>query len=71
MDRSNAVWMVFIGGILLVLLGGHLYLIRGQNQLVGGLPLWLWLQVVLLFLVLGGLWITMTKLAESDSEALQ
>lgn len=57
--------VVFYGLLLLlfVLAVGHLYLLEGLTGRHLGLPLWLWLQVVVVFAMLGIAWITIRLVA--------
>ena len=50
---------VFLGllVLLLVIAVGHLYVLAGLTDLYLGLPLWLWLQLVVVSVMLGLAWI--------------
>lgn len=56
---------VFYGLILslLVIAIGHLYVLEGVTELYLGLPLWIWVQLVVVFAMVGIAWIAIQLVA--------
>lgn len=61
---------VFYGLVVLLLLFavGHLYLIQGFTDRYLGVPLWLWLQIVVVFAMIGIAWIAVRLYAVATAE---
>lgn len=49
--------------LLLALAVGHLYLIEGFTDLYLGLPLWVWLELLVVFAMVGIAWIAVQLVA--------
>lgn len=59
-------------GLLVSLLGiavGHLYVLRGMTDLVLGLPLWVWLQLLVVAVMLALAWIAVQLVAAANARA--
>lgn len=61
---------VFYGlvALLLLLAVGHLYLLQGFTDRYLGLPLWLWLQILVVFAMVGIAWIAVRLYAVATAE---
>ena len=58
-------------GLILLLLGitiGHLYLFHGLTALYLGLPVWLWVQIVVVSVMLGLAWTAIRVVAVASKE---
>ena len=53
--------------VLLVIAVGHLYVFSGLTTLYLGLPLWVWLQLGVVSLMLGIAWIAVQLIARATS----
>ena len=62
---------VFLGllALLVAIAVGHLYALAGLTDLYLGLPLWLWLQLVVVSVMLGLAWIAVGVVSEPAGRA--
>lgn len=60
------------GGLVLLLLVvalGQLYVLEGLTRMYFGLPLWLWLEVLVVFVMIGIAWFAIRLVAAASEEA--
>lgn len=62
---------VFLGllALLLAIAVGHLYVLEGLTDLYLGLPLWLWLQLVVVSAMLGLAWLAVQVVSTPDGRS--
>lgn len=57
-NTDNARWLFpIIVAVMLAIAAGHLYVIEGLTDLYLGLPLWLWIQLLVIAVLFGFAWI--------------
>jgi len=66
-SRARYVFSALVA-LLLVIAVGHLYLIDGLTALYLGLPLWVWVQLLVVFAMLAIAWIAVDVVADATEE---
>lgn len=70
-DRRRLYVFVILVLAILVIAAGHLFLIDGLTAIQFGLPMWLWIQVAVIALLLVLAWVATGLVPETETEKTQ